>query len=82
MTIARLSLGLDNTAARNLSYNPEHHARTKHIARPRHFFFFDFFKFFKKQKPTDGGREQTDKAHTRTQTASDTDRQPEKRVHK
>ena len=37
MTIARLSLGLDNTAARNLSYNPEHHARTKHIAR-RHFF--------------------------------------------
>ena len=30
-------LRMDNTAARDLSYNPEHHARTKHIAR-RHFF--------------------------------------------
>ena len=28
---------MDNSAARDLSYNPEHHSRTKHIAR-RHFF--------------------------------------------
>ena len=30
-------LGVDNTAARDLAYNPQHHERTKHIAR-RHFF--------------------------------------------
>ena len=28
---------MDNTGARDLAYNPEHHARTKHIER-RHFF--------------------------------------------
>ena len=28
---------MDNTAARDLSYNLEHHSRTKHISR-RHFF--------------------------------------------
>ena len=32
-----LSLGVDNTGARDLAYNPEHHARSKHIER-RHFF--------------------------------------------
>jgi hypothetical protein len=32
-----ISLSIDNTAARNLAYNPEHHERTKHIDR-RHFF--------------------------------------------
>ena len=32
-----LDLGVDNQAARDLSYNPEHHKRTKHIDR-RHFF--------------------------------------------
>ena len=32
-----LPLATDNTAARNLSYNPEYHERTKHIAR-RHFY--------------------------------------------
>ena len=31
------SLSVDNQAARDLAYNPEHHARTKHIDR-RHFF--------------------------------------------
>ena len=31
------AVGMDNTAARQLSYNPEHHARVKHIER-RHFF--------------------------------------------
>ena len=28
---------IDNTAARNLAYNPEHHRKTKHVAR-RHYF--------------------------------------------
>ena len=32
-----LELGTDNTGARDLSYNPEHHQRTKHIER-RHFY--------------------------------------------
>ena len=32
-----LSLHVDNQAARNLAYNPEHHERTKHIDR-RHFY--------------------------------------------
>ena len=30
-------LATDNKAARDLSYNPEHHKRTKHVER-RHFF--------------------------------------------
>jgi hypothetical protein len=33
-------LSPDNKAARDLSYNPEHHDRSKHIAR-RHFFIRD-----------------------------------------
>ena len=32
-----VELGVDNKAARDLAYNPEHHERTKHIAR-RHFY--------------------------------------------
>ena len=32
-----IALAVDNTGARDLAYNPEHHARTKHIER-RHFF--------------------------------------------
>ena len=32
-----LEISVDNTAARDLAYNPEHHKRTKHIDR-RHFF--------------------------------------------
>ena len=31
------TLAVDNTAARDLAYNPEHHKRVKHIER-RHFF--------------------------------------------
>ena len=31
------AIHVDNTAARDISYNPEHHARVKHIER-RHFF--------------------------------------------
>ena len=34
---APTALSVDNTAARDLSYNPEHHKRVKHIER-RHFF--------------------------------------------
>ena len=34
---APLALSVDNTAARNLAYNPEHHERSKHIDR-RHFY--------------------------------------------
>ena len=34
------SLSTDNKAARDFSYNPEHHGRSKHIAR-RHFFVRD-----------------------------------------
>ena len=36
-TNAPVDLATDNTAARDLSYNPEHHQRVKHIER-RHFF--------------------------------------------
>ena len=32
-----MTLATDNTAARDLAYNPEHHEKTKHIAR-RHFY--------------------------------------------
>jgi hypothetical protein len=32
-----VSLAMDNTGARDLAYNPEHHQRTKHIER-RHYF--------------------------------------------
>ena len=32
-----MSLGVDNTAARDTAYNPEHHQKVKHIAR-RHFY--------------------------------------------
>ena len=32
-----MALGVDNTGAIDLAYNPEHHQRTKHIER-RHFF--------------------------------------------
>ena len=36
-TESAVPLSVDNTAARNLAYNPEHHERTKHIDR-RHFY--------------------------------------------
>ena len=32
-----ITLGMDNSAAIDLSYNPEHHARTKHIDRKHYF---------------------------------------------
>ena len=34
---AATPVSVDNTAARDLAYNPEHHERTKHIDR-RHFY--------------------------------------------
>ena len=36
-TDAPTAMATDNRAAQDLSYNPEHHARTKHIER-RHYF--------------------------------------------
>ena len=35
--LAAFEVGLDNKSAIDLAYNPEHHARTKHIDR-RHYF--------------------------------------------
>ena len=32
-----VTLGMDNSAAIDLSYNPEHHARTKHIDRKHYY---------------------------------------------
>ena len=32
-----MSLSVDNTAARNVAYNPEHHGRVKHIKRRHNF---------------------------------------------
>ena len=32
-----ITLGMDNSAAIDLSYNPEHHSRTKHIDRKHYF---------------------------------------------
>jgi hypothetical protein len=40
----------DNTAARDLSYNPEHHARTKHVER-RHFYVRDMVEKFELNVP-------------------------------
>jgi len=40
----------DNKAARDLAYNPEHHNKTKHIAR-RHFFVRDMVEAFELQVP-------------------------------
>ena len=40
MPIEPTVLSTDNKAARDLSYNPEHHNRSKHIAR-RHFYIRD-----------------------------------------
>lgn len=43
-------LRCDNKAARDLAYNPEHHNKTKHIAR-RHFFVRDMVEAFELQVP-------------------------------
>ena len=43
-------LGTDNKSARDLSYNPEHHNKTKHIAR-RHFFVRDMVEAFELHVP-------------------------------
>jgi hypothetical protein len=43
-------LATDNTAARDLSYNPEHHARTKHVER-RHFYIRDMVEKFELSVP-------------------------------
>jgi hypothetical protein len=39
------ALATDNMAARDLSYNPEHQARTKHVER-RHFYIRDMVRKF------------------------------------
>ena len=46
----RLAPPVDNKAARDLAYNPEHHNETKHIAR-RHFFVRDMVESFELQVP-------------------------------
>ena len=43
-------LRTDNKAARDLSYNPEMHNRTKHVAR-RHFFIRDMVEAFELSVP-------------------------------
>ena len=43
-------LRTDNKAARDLSYNPELHNRTKHVAR-RHFFIRDMVEAFELNVP-------------------------------
>ena len=43
-------LHVDNQAARDLAYNPEHHKRTKHIDR-RHFFVRDMVEQFELEVP-------------------------------
>ena len=45
-----LSLSVDNTGARDLAYNPEHHARSKHIER-RHFFIREMVENMRIQVP-------------------------------
>ena len=40
LRVEATSLSTDNKAARDLSYNPEHHNRSKHIER-RHFYIRD-----------------------------------------
>ena len=44
------SLATDNTGARDLAYNPEHHNRTKHVAR-RHFYVRDMVEKFELDVP-------------------------------
>ena len=46
-------LRTNNKAARDLSYNPEQHQKTKHIAR-RHFFVRDMVESFELQVPLVG----------------------------
>ena len=35
LSLLRQRISSDNMAARDLAYNPEHHARTKHVERRR-----------------------------------------------
>ena len=43
-------LGSDSKSARDVSYNPEHHDRMKHVER-RHFFIRDMVESFKIEVP-------------------------------
>ena len=43
-------MGMDNQAGRELAYNPEHHAKTKHIQR-RHFFVRELVEDFRVTVP-------------------------------
>ena len=44
------NLSTDNTGARDLAYNPEHHNRTKHVER-RHFYVRDMVEKFELEVP-------------------------------
>ena len=48
-TTEPIELGMDNQAAIAISYNPELHARTKHIDR-RHFFIRECYSLNRKEK--------------------------------
>ena len=50
------NLSTDNQGARDLSYNPEHHSRTKHVAR-RHFFVRDMVEAFEVNVPFVGTKD-------------------------
>ena len=50
MTPGPTSLATDSQSARDVSYNPEHHDRMKHVQR-RHFFIRDMVETFELEVP-------------------------------
>ena len=44
-------LSTDNKSARDISYNPEHHDRMKHVQRRQHFFVRDMAESFELEVP-------------------------------
>ena len=50
------NLSTDNQAARDLSYNPEHHSKTKHVQR-RHFYIRDMVEALELRVPLVGTKD-------------------------